>query len=229
VDLKRRLRMELAAQQGPGPLAAEIDKRLAAFETSRGRITWRAGPAFVRDLEALRVLIADRMAEHDVGAAIERLWPGRAAGDEGLNGDVAKVFAQDVSKAMAADSPVRSPINRTKAQRNARFFLHDRATTGRRPRTSRSRGRPGAPVSTPMTWTPVKTGSDQGLHRSERPPGEGTEGLGRRVRWRTALGKGDRASFESLEKPSRPQLVYDEPFNKTEALRGARLHIILRS
>lgn len=73
-DLKRRLRMELAAQQGPAPLAAEIDKRLNAFETSRGQITWRQRPAFIRDLDALRDLIVARLAALDVSAAIERLW-----------------------------------------------------------------------------------------------------------------------------------------------------------
>lgn len=73
-DLKRRLRMELAAEHGPSSLAAEIDKRLASFETSRGKITWRQRPAFIRDLDALRGLIADRLAPMDADAAIERLW-----------------------------------------------------------------------------------------------------------------------------------------------------------
>ena len=73
-DLKRRLRMELAAEQGPSALAAEIDKRLNSFETSRGKITWRQRPAFVRDLDALRVLIVERLAPMDGFAAIERLW-----------------------------------------------------------------------------------------------------------------------------------------------------------
>jgi hypothetical protein len=74
VDLKRRLRMELAAQQGPGPLTAEIDKRLGAFETSRGQITWRAAPAFIRDLDALRDLIATRLGPLEASAAIDRFW-----------------------------------------------------------------------------------------------------------------------------------------------------------
>jgi len=73
-DLKRRLRMELAAQQGLGPLTAEIDKRLGAFETSRGQITWRARPAFIRDLDALRDLIIARQAPLDSSAAVGRLW-----------------------------------------------------------------------------------------------------------------------------------------------------------
>ena len=73
-DLKRRLRMELAAEQGPEHLAAEIDKRLGSLETSRGKIGWRQRPAFVRDLDALRGLITERLAELDRAAALARLW-----------------------------------------------------------------------------------------------------------------------------------------------------------
>jgi hypothetical protein len=73
-DLKRRLRMELAAVEGAGALAGEIDKRLSAFETSRGKVTWRQAPAFLRDIDALRLLIAERLAAHDPAAAAERLW-----------------------------------------------------------------------------------------------------------------------------------------------------------
>lgn len=72
-DLKRRLRMELAAEEGPSTLAAQIDRRLAAFETSRGQVTWRQGPAFLRDLDAVRQLIAERLAALDRHAAVERL------------------------------------------------------------------------------------------------------------------------------------------------------------
>jgi len=73
-DLKRRLRMELAAEQGPEHLAAEIDKRLGSLETSRGKISWRQRPAFVRDLDALRGLITERLSELDRSAALTRLW-----------------------------------------------------------------------------------------------------------------------------------------------------------
>ena len=73
-DLKRRLRMELAAEQGPEHLATEIDRRLVSLETSRGKIGWRQRPAFVRDLDALRGLIAERLAELDSHGALTRLW-----------------------------------------------------------------------------------------------------------------------------------------------------------
>jgi hypothetical protein len=73
-DLKRRLRMEVAAGQGPEHLVPQIDKRLAALESSRGQVGWRQQPAVVRDLEALRELIADRLYVMDPGSALERLW-----------------------------------------------------------------------------------------------------------------------------------------------------------
>jgi hypothetical protein len=73
-ELKRRLRMELAADQGAEHLAPEIDKRLTSLETSAGRISWRTRAAFLRDLEGLRALISERMAVLDKAAALERLW-----------------------------------------------------------------------------------------------------------------------------------------------------------
>jgi hypothetical protein len=73
-DLKRRLRMEVAAEQGAEHLVPQVDKRLATLETSRGQVTWRQKPAVIRDLDALRGLIAERLAGLDRGAALERLW-----------------------------------------------------------------------------------------------------------------------------------------------------------
>ncbi|MEW5683914.1 MAG: DUF6880 family protein [Pseudomonadota bacterium] len=73
-DLKRRLRMEVAAGQGPQHLVPQIDKRLGALQTSRGQVTWRQKPAVVRDLDAVRELIAERLAPMDPGAALERMW-----------------------------------------------------------------------------------------------------------------------------------------------------------
>ncbi|MBU1376283.1 MAG: hypothetical protein KKE02_16770 [Alphaproteobacteria bacterium] len=74
-DLKRRLRMELAAEQGADHLALELDKRLTTLEGSRSKVSWRKRPAFVSDLEILRALIADRLAELDPVAALARMWP----------------------------------------------------------------------------------------------------------------------------------------------------------
>src|SRR5690349_11751795 len=72
-DLKRRLRMELAAEQGVEHLLLEIDKRLNTLQTSRSKVSWRQRPAFVRDLDGLRMLIAARLATLDTAAAIGRM------------------------------------------------------------------------------------------------------------------------------------------------------------
>lgn len=73
-DLKRRLRMELAAGLGAAHLVPEIDKRLGALETSKGQVTWRQKPAFLRDIDAVRGLVAERLARQEPDAALERLW-----------------------------------------------------------------------------------------------------------------------------------------------------------
>src|ERR1700712_577463 len=73
-DLKRRLRMEVAAEQGAEHLIPQIDKRLATLETSRGQVSWRQKPAVIRDLDALRGLIAERLAGLARPAALERMW-----------------------------------------------------------------------------------------------------------------------------------------------------------
>lgn len=73
-ELKRRLRMELAAEQGADHLSPEIDRRLGSLEASRSKVPWRQRPTFVRDLDILRVLIAERLAGLDRPAALARLW-----------------------------------------------------------------------------------------------------------------------------------------------------------
>ena len=72
-DVKRRLRMELAAEQGADHLTLELDRRLASLETSRSKVPWRRRPSFVADLEGLRALIAERLAELDAPAALSRM------------------------------------------------------------------------------------------------------------------------------------------------------------
>ena len=112
VDLKRRLRMELAAQEGPRPLAVEIDKRLGAFETSRGQITWRQRPAFIRDLDALRDLIVARLAPLDASAATERLWRFMGAAGQSYrryrerNGELEAVFERAAADLGALLAPM---------------------------------------------------------------------------------------------------------------------------
>lgn len=71
--LKRRLRMELAADVGAADLAFEIDKRLTAVAGSRARVSWRKRPALINDLRSLLRIITDRLAPLDVRLALDRL------------------------------------------------------------------------------------------------------------------------------------------------------------
>jgi len=73
-ELKRQLRMELAALQGLDHLAAEVDKRLTSLETLTSKVSWRQRPVLLRDLDFLRVLVAERMGNVDPSAALDRMW-----------------------------------------------------------------------------------------------------------------------------------------------------------
>lgn len=72
--LKRRLRMELAAELGAPALAEEIDKRLATIAGSRAKVSWRKRPEFILDLNVVRRMIAGKLADLDAGIAMRRLW-----------------------------------------------------------------------------------------------------------------------------------------------------------
>ena len=76
-NLKRRLRLELAAEAGPDRLAAEIDKRIGALATARVRVSWRKRGELIRDLETHRRMIVDRLAPADARAAFARLIDAR--------------------------------------------------------------------------------------------------------------------------------------------------------
>ena len=72
-NLKRRLRLELAAEAGPDRLAAEIDKRIGALATARVRVSWRKRGELIRDMETHRRMIVDRLAPADARAAFASL------------------------------------------------------------------------------------------------------------------------------------------------------------
>jgi hypothetical protein len=71
--LKRRLRMELAAAVGPAELAQEIDKRLATLQASKARVSWRKRAEFLTDLDVVRAMIAETLADLDPAMAFERM------------------------------------------------------------------------------------------------------------------------------------------------------------
>ncbi|WP_374388150.1 DUF6880 family protein, partial [Brevundimonas sp.] len=72
-NLKRRLRLELAAEAGPERLAAEIDKRIAALAAARVRVSWRKRSELIRDLEAHRRMIVERLGPTDARTALASL------------------------------------------------------------------------------------------------------------------------------------------------------------
>lgn len=81
---------------------------------------------------------------------------------KGISWDIAKAFARDVCKVMAAEAPDRYLITMAKKDRGGRIFLdylrNDRMATAVAPLSPR--GRTGAPVSMPINWSQVKKGLD---------------------------------------------------------------------
>jgi hypothetical protein len=115
VELKRRLRMELAAEQGAEHLLPEIDRRLTLVGTSRGIVSWRQRPAFVRDLDGVRGLIAGRLAALDLEAAQDRILTFLALSPRAhrrvrdKEGGVDRVFAQAAADAVGLLSAAGDP------------------------------------------------------------------------------------------------------------------------
>ena len=97
-NLKRRLRMELAAEISAADLAFELDKRLTTLATSRARISWRKRPALLADLNALRAIIIDRLAPLDTKLALDRtvawfdLYPSLSARVSDAKGELPLLF-----------------------------------------------------------------------------------------------------------------------------------------
>lgn len=116
-NLKRRLRMELAAEVGACDLAEEIDKRVTMLATSRAKVSWRKRGELIVDLHALRRIIGGRLGELDPALGMARLVvfldlaEDLAMRVKDPKGELAAVFAaaaQDLG-ALAERSPPAGP------------------------------------------------------------------------------------------------------------------------
>ncbi|MDI1326860.1 MAG: hypothetical protein PSV23_08705 [Brevundimonas sp.] len=96
--LKRRLRMELAAEVGAPDLALELDKRLTTLAASGARVSWRKRPELLADLQMLRRMIVGRLGPMDAKLALDRLvvwfdlYPSLAARVKDPKGELTLVF-----------------------------------------------------------------------------------------------------------------------------------------
>jgi rRNA maturation protein Rpf1 len=73
-DVKRRLRLELAAQMGGETIAAEIARHIAALRSARSFLDSQKQREFVKDLDLRRAMIIDRVAETRADLALDLMW-----------------------------------------------------------------------------------------------------------------------------------------------------------
>jgi integrase len=73
-EVKRRLRLELAAQVGGDSIAAEIGKRITALRKARSLVDWQKRRDFVKDLDLQRAMIVDRVAQTRADLALDLMW-----------------------------------------------------------------------------------------------------------------------------------------------------------
>ncbi|MDO9713601.1 DUF6880 family protein [Paracraurococcus lichenis] len=73
-EVKRRLRLELAAQSGGDTIAAEIGKRITTLRSARSFIDWQKRRDFVKDLDLQRAMIVDRVAQSRADLALDLMW-----------------------------------------------------------------------------------------------------------------------------------------------------------
>jgi len=97
-NLKRRLRLALAAEAGPDLLALEIDKRITALAAARTRVSWRKRGELIEDLNTHREMIVERLAPEAPGEALAvlirwfDLYPGLAARVKDTRGELPAAF-----------------------------------------------------------------------------------------------------------------------------------------
>jgi hypothetical protein len=113
-EVKRRLRLELAAQVGGDTIAAEIGKRIAALRKARSFIDWQKRRDFVKDLDLQRAMIVDRVAQNRADLALDLMWRfmdlaapviNRVDDSNGSVGDVFQSACEDLGTIAAKARP----------------------------------------------------------------------------------------------------------------------------
>ncbi|CAN5328498.1 hypothetical protein BH09PSE1_BH09PSE1_19970 [soil metagenome] len=120
MNLKRRLKLELAAEVGAADLALEIDKRLTTLAGAKTRVSWRKRPDLIEDLTVHLDAIVDRLAGMDARLAFDRiigwfdLFPGLTLRVKDPKGELSALFfdaASDLAAmASAAGAEVAGPV-----------------------------------------------------------------------------------------------------------------------
>ena len=111
-NLKRRVRFELSAAQGPKDIAADVRKRLTSLRRATSFLDWRKQRAFVKDLYDLVEVIEEKIAPDLPSDAFELLWtllsiaPTIYERTDDSNGNVGDVF----SSAMRAIENIASNV-----------------------------------------------------------------------------------------------------------------------
>ena len=113
-EIKRRLRLELAAESGGDTIAAEIGKRIAALRSARSFIDWQKRRDFVKDLDLQRAMIVDRIARSRADLALDLMWRFMGLAEPVLNrvddsngsvGDVFRAACEDLGTIAAKAKP----------------------------------------------------------------------------------------------------------------------------
>jgi hypothetical protein len=113
-EIKRRLRLELAAQTGGDTVAAEIGKRLATLRSAGSFVDWQQRRDFVKGLDLQRTMIVDRVAQTHADLALDLMWRfmdlanpvlNRVDDSNGSVGDVFRAACQDLGAIAANAKP----------------------------------------------------------------------------------------------------------------------------
>jgi hypothetical protein len=84
-EVKRRLRLELAAQVGGDTIAAEIGKRITALKNARSFVDWQKRRDFVKDLDLQRTMTVERVAQSRPDLALDLMWRFMALAEPVIN------------------------------------------------------------------------------------------------------------------------------------------------